>query len=73
MYAALNYWENPHLKEVEKVFVGDEVIANISEFNITKGKAYKIVGIDDDAEITIENDKGIQDVYTVEYFDLKQS
>lgn len=49
--------------------IGQKIRANITDFNITKGKIYKIKGIGECANcIYIVNDLGQIEEYSVDYF-----
>ena len=65
--AMLNYWSRFKSKD-ELVGVGDEVVAIIDEFDLTKDKKYKISRVHFIDEICVVNDVGIEEVYTVEHF-----
>ena len=67
-YAILNWYDNPNLWDMETRYVGDIVTSRESGFNLTKGKRYKIVAINSIVDITVKNDKGIEDIYAVGYF-----
>ena len=69
-YAVLNYYDNPQIQDMEVAYVGDVVISNESEFDLTKGREYKIIAVNSTTDITVENDKGVEDIYTVEYFNF---
>jgi len=68
--AVLNYYDNPQIQDMEVAYVGDVVISNESEFDLTKGREYKIIAVNSTTDITVENDKGVEDMYTVEYFNF---
>lgn len=67
--AILNYWSRLKPKD-ELVGVGDEVVANIDEFDLTKGKKYKISKVHWVDEICVFNDAGVEKIYTVEHFKM---
>jgi len=70
MIAVLNFYDNPRLNDVESVQKGDKVKSITNDFDLTKGKEYKIIEVNSPTMITIMNDIGEIDMYTVEYFKL---
>lgn len=70
MKAILNYFKNPRLNEVQYVKEGDVVKgrANGEEFNISEGKEYEILEVNNSTMVTVKNDKNQIDIYSVEYF-----
>lgn len=67
MKAILNYWDEDKKGNVT-VGKGDFVIAVNSEHNLTEGFEYRIEEVDSANEITVVNDLGEEDIYSVEYF-----
>ena len=70
MIAILNYYDNPRLSDVESVRKGDKVKSITNDFDLTEGKEYEIIEVNNPTMITIMNDVGEIDMYTVEYFKL---
>jgi len=70
MIAVLNFYDNPRLNDVESVQKGDKVKSITNDFDLTEGKKYKIIEVNSPTMITIMNDIGEIDMYTVEYFKL---
>ena len=70
MIAILNYYDNPRLNDVESVQKGDKVKSITYDFDLTEDKEYKIIEVNSPTMITIMNDVGEIDMYTVEYFKL---
>ena len=68
--AILNYYDNPRLNDVESVKKGDTVKSITNDFDLSEGKEYKIIEVNSPTMITIMNDVGEIDMYTVEYFKL---
>lgn len=70
MKVLLNKFDNPRISECIWVGDGDVVKGrcNAEEFNITEGKEYVVIGINDIDCIYIMNDVGEIDLYSVEYF-----
>ena len=68
MKAMINYWDD--LQE-ENIFVGkgDYVVANETDYNITKGRKYRVEEVNRIDMITIRNDLGELDMFSVEWFD----
>lgn len=66
----LNQFDNPRLSEQVFVGKGDKVYANqgAEEYGFTVAKEYEIKDISPFGYLTMENDKGEIDDYTVEYF-----
>lgn len=63
--ANLSYWNN---KTGRLVGVGDTVTATTSKFNLTDGKKYKVKEVYGESEVSVFNDVGVQEIYTVEWF-----
>ena len=66
---------NPYTTDIEYmdlVSIGDLIIANEagSEFNLTKGKEYKLLDYNGDC-ILVKDDTGNKEWYTVDYFHSK--
>ena len=72
MIAILNYYDDPRISEQEIATQGSLVVSTTNDFDLTEGKEYKIVEINNPTMITIINDIGEIDMYTVEYFKLAQ-
>ena len=70
MNAILNYYDNPRLNDVESVRKGDRVKSTTKDFDLTEDKEYEIIEVNNTTMITIMNDIGEIDMYTVEYFKL---
>jgi len=70
LIAILNYYDNPRLSDVESVRKGDKVKSITNDFDLTEGKEYEIIEVNNPTMITIMNDVGEIDMYTVEYFKL---
>jgi len=70
MIAVLNFYDNPRLNDVESVQKGDRVKSITNDFDLNEGKEYKIIEVNSTTMITIMNDVGEIDMYTVEYFKL---
>lgn len=70
MVAILNYWDDPRLSEQILVQRGDMIKAREygEEFDLTVNKEYEVLDVNSIDLITIKNDKGVVDIYTVEYF-----
>jgi len=68
--AILNYYDNPRLNDVESVRKGDRVKSTTKDFDLTEDKEYEIIEVNNTTMITIMNDIGEIDMYTVEYFKL---
>jgi hypothetical protein len=70
MQVLLNRFDNPELSEQVWVGAGDKVYANDGavEYGFTFGKQYEIKGFDPFGHLSMENDDGLIDGYTVEYF-----
>ncbi|HCL4455058.1 hypothetical protein EJM73_08340 [Clostridium botulinum] len=70
MKAILNFYNDPRLSEMQEVVKGDLVKANrpATEFNLTEDKEYEVLDVNSVDLITIKNDKGEIDIYSVEYF-----
>ena len=65
-----NYYDNPRLNDVEQVKKGDKVKSTTDDFNLTEGKEYEVIEVNNPTMITIQNDIKVNDMYTVEYFKL---
>lgn len=72
MIAILNYYDNPRISEQEIITKGSLVVSTTNDFDLTEGKEYKVVEVNNPTMITIKNDIGEIDMYTVEYFKLTQ-
>ena len=70
MIAILNYYDNPRLSDVESVHKGDKVQSITNDFDLTEGKEYEIIEVNNPTMITIMNDINKLDMYTVDYFKL---
>jgi len=70
MIAILNFYDNPRLNDVESVQKGDKVKSVTNDFDLTEGKEYEIIEVNSPTMITVVNDIGEVDMYTVEYFKL---
>lgn len=70
MRVLLNRYDNPRLSDQIFVGKGDTVFAGhaAKEYGFTVGSEYKIKSVDAFGYLTMENDKGEVDEYTVEYF-----
>lgn len=70
MKAILNYHNNPKLSDVIQVKEGDVVFgrSHEEECHITKGRAYEVLQVNAQDMITVKNDIGVTDIYSVEYF-----
>jgi hypothetical protein len=73
MKAILNYFDDPKMSKMILVGEGDKVTAgpNNEEFNLTEDKEYEVLEVNSDNLITIVNDAGKTDIYTVECFKEK--
>ena len=63
--ADLNCFSNGGSEYVEKF---DLVTANTSEFNLTRDKIYVVKDVNSLSTITVTDDKGNEEIFTVEYF-----
>ena len=70
MIAILNWFDNPRMDEMEKVIKGDAVKSTINDFDLTEGKEYEVIEVNNPTMITVMNDLGKIDMYSVEYFKL---
>lgn len=70
MIAILNYYDDPRISEQELVTQGSLVVSVTNDFDLTEGKEYEVVEVNNPTMITIINDIGEIDMYTVEYFKL---
>ena len=70
MIAVLNFYDNPRLNDVESVQKGDKVKSITYDFDLTEGKEYEVVEVNSQTMITVMNDLGKIDMYSVEYFKL---
>ena len=68
--AILNYYDNPRLNDVQSVKKEDKVKSITNDFDLSEGKEYKIIEVNSISMITIMNDIGEIDMYTIEYFKL---
>lgn len=64
---------NPHdidIDSLDLVSIGDMIICNSdgAQFNLTEGKEYKLLGYGGGL-VKVKNDLGIEDWYSVDYFD----
>lgn len=67
MKAVLNYCDSCKSKNVF-VGEGDTVMSHVSDFGLTRGMRYKIEEVMSSSEISIRNDLGVIEEYTVEHF-----
>jgi hypothetical protein len=70
MYAIINYYDDPRLSEIQKVKEEDKVRSITNDFDLTIGKEYEVLEVNSQSLITIKNDIGEIDMYTIEYFKL---
>ena len=68
MIAILNYYDDPRFSQLQSVQKGDKVKSITNDFDLTQGKEYQIIEVNSVSLITIMNDLGEVDMYTVEYF-----
>ena len=68
MIAILNIYDDPRISEQEKVTIGSLVKSITDDFDIVKDKLYKIVDVNAINVISIENELGITQMYSVEWF-----
>lgn len=70
MKVLINKFENRHMRGQDFVGQGDKVYASFGaeEFGFTVGNKYEIKGITPFMDLILENDIGVEDEYTVEYF-----
>jgi len=66
--AILNYYDDPRFSQLQSVQKGDKVKSITNDFDLTQGKEYQIIEVNSVSLITIMNDLGEVDMYTVEYF-----
>lgn len=67
MKAVLNYWDEYKTKNVF-VGVGDFVVAKETDCNLTEGFEYEVEEVNTHHDISVRNDLGEIEVYTVEWF-----
>lgn len=71
MKAILNFWDPREEDTIDNpIYVekGTRLISTVTDFNITNHREYIITKVNSINEITITNDKGNSETYTVEYF-----
>lgn len=69
----LNYYSNPNFDEQQIVKTGDKVFSITDDHDLTKGKEYFVNRVISKTLIEVVNDKGILDVYSVEWFKLSNN
>lgn len=68
MYAIMNYFNDPKLSGIVAAYKYDKVISNTDEFYLTKDKEYEIIEVNNPTMISIVNDIGEKEIYSVENF-----
>ena len=68
MIAILNYYDDPRISEQQKVTIGSLVKSITDDFDIVKDKLYEVVEVNAIDMISIKNELGIIQIYSVEWF-----